>query len=133
LNIGDIGLIPLTYQASGASFSDDFYFSLASSSKLDSDVTNIALVGFGFSSLGAELIDTSNHDDVVGSGLNFTASSLAAGNYELQVSGAPLSPLGGIFSGAIHVSAVPIPAAAWLLLSGLAGLGAIARRRKSEV
>ena len=71
------------------------------------------------------MIDTTTHT-VVGTGLDFTLASLAGGNnYDLQVSGAPMTPLGGIFAGAVHVAAaVPIPAAVWLLLSGLAGVGA---------
>jgi len=32
----------------------------------------------------------------------------------------------------VSLAAVPLPAAAWLLLSGLIGFGAIARRSKSK-
>jgi hypothetical protein len=134
LNIGDTGLVPTTTVSSGSSFTDNFYFSLASTSKFSSKVANISLAGFGFSTLTAHLFDITT-STFVGSGLNFTLPSLAGGdNYDLVVSGKALSPLGGIFAGAVHVSAAaPIPAAAWLLLSGLVGVGAMARRRKSDV
>src|ERR1019366_10110127 len=48
LNIGDLGLVPVTYQASGSSFTDNFYFRLASTSNVDSNVTNVNLAGLGF-------------------------------------------------------------------------------------
>jgi hypothetical protein len=38
----------------------------------------------------------------------------------------------GISEAAFEVAPVPLPAAAWLLLSGLGGIGALARRRKSR-
>jgi hypothetical protein len=37
----------------------------------------------------------------------------------------------GFFAGGPKVQVVPLPASAWLLLSGVAGLGALARRRRS--
>ena len=42
LSIGDTGLVPITYQPGGGSFTDNFYFSLASTSQLSSNVTNVA-------------------------------------------------------------------------------------------
>ncbi len=63
-------------------------------------------------------------------GTSFTRSSLSNDNYDLQVSGDATGSLGGIYASAVAVTAtVPLPAAAWLLLSGLAGTGAMARRR----
>jgi hypothetical protein len=134
LNVGDIGLVPATAQ-SGGPFTDNFYFTMALTAGLDSGVTNVVIQGFGFSpgSLTTKLINYTTSAPVPGgTGLNFSLPSLTGGDtYDLQVSGTPLTPFGGIFAGAVHV--VPIPAAAWLLLSGLAGVAAMARRRKSEV
>ena len=42
------------------------------------------------------------------------------------------SVTGTLISGAVETTPVPNPAAAWLLLSGIGGLAAVARRRKSS-
>lgn len=56
-------------------------------------------------------------------------ATLAAGTYVLQVRGEAASA-GASYSGSAVFTPVPLPAAAWLLLSGIGGLGAWARKRK---
>jgi hypothetical protein len=60
----------------------------------------------------------------ISGGKSFNLPSLSSGFYDLIVKGNGNGTLGGSFSG-IVVTAVPLPAAAWLLLSGLVGVGAI--------
>jgi hypothetical protein len=52
------------------------------------------------------------------------------GEYVLQIAGVATSAGGGSYTAGIGVTAVPLPAAVPLLLSGMAGLGAMARRRR---
>lgn len=55
--------------------------------------------------------------------------NLAAGTYVLQISGAAAGTSGGVYSGLLSIQPVPLPAAGWLLLTGLLGLGVIGRRQ----
>jgi hypothetical protein len=53
---------------------------------------------------------------------------LNSGTYVLEVRGNVSGLAGGSYSGVLNLAPVPLPAAAWLLLSGLGGLGLLRRR-----
>lgn len=49
--------------------------------------------------------------------------------YVLDIAGTATGSSGGLYVGSLNLQPVPLPAAVWFLVSGLAGLGAMARRR----
>lgn len=57
------------------------------------------------------------------------SAGVGAGEYVLQIAGVATSAGGGSYTAGVGVTAVPLPPALPLLLSGMAGLGALARRR----
>lgn len=129
LGPGDTGLIPITAVSPGSLVDQDWFFSLTSPSKLKGDVISFNFDSFHIKDLMVELLDTATDKMYdLGAG-KFSLASLPAGPYELILTGDATGSSGGIYAGAFHLTAVPLPAAAWLLLSGLVGLGAIARRR----
>lgn len=70
-------------------------------------------------------------DVTTGPAIIFTAGP---GDYVLQIDGSgPINaPGGGVGLYDIEISAVPLPASALFLLAGVAGLGAVARRKKGQ-
>lgn len=55
--------------------------------------------------------------------------NLTSGNYVLQISGESAGSYGGAYSGSMLLQPVPIPAAGFLLMSALLGMGVVARRK----
>jgi hypothetical protein len=126
-------------------FSDNWEFSLGSNQGLGGLVNNeVITIGLntleGISPFTVKLFAANGIGIPVGSALEsgktINLISLSSGNYDLQikgtVTGSGVGGIDGAYSGILTTTAVPLPAAAWLLLSGLAGVGAMARRRKSE-
>jgi hypothetical protein len=56
-------------------------------------------------------------------------SGIQSGTYILDVAGIASGTSGGSYIGSVDLQPVPLPAAIWLMLSGLGGLGALARKR----
>jgi hypothetical protein len=56
-------------------------------------------------------------------------SGIQAGTYMLDVAGIASGTGGGNYIGSVDLNPVPLPAALWLMLSGLGGLGALVRKR----
>jgi hypothetical protein len=94
---------------------------------------NAAITHNGFTSFSAVLYDPSNNPILtLVPGTTYNAFLLAAaGTYKLLVTVDLVHGDGHSYT--FDARIIPLPAAAWLLLSGVAGLGAMARRRKLAV
>jgi hypothetical protein len=129
LGVGDIASTPGAVTFTGTS-SDFWYFNIASSFGVK---TALALYAGG-AGLTATLYECTSNlcTSFVGSAIGSVAAgsamvdSLTNAFYEVQVTGT-----GSTYS--MYVQGVPLPPAVWLLLSGIAGLAATARRRKPSL
>ena len=153
-NLGNVNsATPTSFSGSVLSagpFNDIFSFVLPSNSGSGYDIHNlpISIPGTGnFNTLLSSVSLFSNADGILfnsddtflqsfavpgGSGASFTWGPSIAGNMYLSVSGVANGSLGGVYNGAISVSAVPEPETYAMLLAGLAIVGAIARRKTVE-
>jgi len=81
----------------------------------------------------AQLIDnwslSTNGSPVSSSILNI--GTLQAGEYVLEVGGLETGSVSGTYSGQLNLTPVPLPAAAWLMVSGIGAFSAFRRRRTS--
>ena len=58
-------------------------------------------------------------------------TGIQSGTYILDVAGQATGSSGGSYLGSLNLTPVPLPAALWLLASGLGGLGVLVRRRQA--
>lgn len=123
---------------SGA-FSDDFTFSVASSTSAVARVTINNGEGFAINPGQFDVALLENGSDTgvspVRNGLLFTlthSNLSAAADYVLRVSGTAAGFGGnyGVLLNVGNVSQVPLPPAVWLFISALVGLVSLARRRR---
>jgi hypothetical protein len=126
-------------------FSDIFTFTLPANGGSGYSVSNFTLLPGIYGTALTTLTLMSNADGILfngddtfvsssstpgGASIGLSVSAQAAGNYYINVTGITTAPAGGIYTGAISVTAVPEPETYAMMLAGLAALGFLARRRQ---
>ena len=130
----------------GQTFADTFNFTLPSSTNLDAGlqsisttVSKVKVAGVQFTSFdlyfGSNLLmsgDVATFGTQSLAGISFEGP-MTTGTYSLKVDGTFTGKSGGSYSGNVNVSPVPEPESWSMLALGIAGVGFMARRRKSAV
>jgi hypothetical protein len=115
-------------------FAPTWFFNVSPTTVFDIvvDITRNNTARYGIKDLDAQLYDGTKP---VRSGTDFSVTDLSGGDYKLIISGDSFVSRADCnsYSGDIKLTAVPVPAAAWLFLSGLAGMGLTARPRPAHL
>ena len=147
LGAATVGLpLPFGGFATPGPFSDIFTFNLPTNNGSGYSVTNFVSLPVQFNTVLTTLSVVSNPDGIlfniddalVGSSVVPGGNSIAlvmaanpAGNYYLNLTGISNGHQGGIYNGAISVTAIPEPETYAMMLAGLGALGFLARRRNN--
>ena len=140
-SLGTVGAAPTsfasecfrTFSSPGASFTDHYSFSIAALGNVSGGLVDFLVFQWNDVNLSSVVVSGLGQvrsDSTPANGFSF--AGLAAGNYDLAVSGYldRRQPLGG-YSGSISSVAAPVPEPETyaMLMLGLAGVGFAARRR----
>lgn len=135
------GLVP----AAGP-FTDTFTFTLPANGGSGYSVANFTLLPGAYNTILSTLSLFSNPDGIPfnfddslvgtssipgGASLSLVQAAQPAGSYYINVGGVANGTVGGIYTGAISVTAVPEPETYAMMLAGLAAVGFLARRRRN--
>lgn len=116
-------------------FEDTWNFDVLDNNGIGVSATNIAVTiegaisGFSATLDGNALSPVSTGSPLLQL-LTFTLPASAAGSHSLVLGGD--AGIGSSYGGSISVSAVPVPAAAWLMGSALVGLVSFGRRKTDQ-